>query len=181
MKSKSEPTLHTGHQRHLAKVWRLGTTAYAEFAHNYVVLMTLTTGRPTALTGRRDGSRNRRRKSAEVRSGCPCRRTSNGSSIDLPGPPTDRGGTPLQQKITERIRSMGFALSSTIRPAACEPTFTLEEHEMDTENGIHGEPERFTKKSSRNQLVESPLAVETKRIPRAVQRRSQTANPWHEN
>jgi dihydroxyacetone kinase len=62
---------------------------------------------------------------------------------------------------------MGVALSSTIRPAACESTFTLEEHEMGNGIGIHGEPERFTKKSSRNQLVESPLAVETKRILRA--------------
>lgn len=87
----------------------------------------------------------------------------------------------MQQKITERSRSMGVAPSSTIRPAACEPTFTLEEHEMDTENGIHDEPERFTKKTSWNQLVESPFAVGTRRIPRAVQGRSQAASPWHEN
>lgn len=173
-------TLHTGHLRHPAQVWRLATTAYAEFAHNYVVLMTSPTGRPAALTGGRDGSRNRRRKNAAVfvqdaRAGA--------RAMVLPstclGRPLRR--MPLQQKITERLRSMGFALSSTIRPATCEPTFTLEEHEMDTGIGIHGEPERFTKKSSWNQLVESPFAVETKRIPRAVQRRSQTANPWHEN
>lgn len=59
-------TPHTGPLRHPRQIWRLATTAYAEFAHNYVVLMTSITGRPAGLTGGPDGSRNRRRKNAEV-------------------------------------------------------------------------------------------------------------------
>lgn len=76
---------------------------------------------------------------------------------------------------------MGFASSSTMRPAACEPPFTFDEQDMDTGLRIPGEPQRYSKESSWNQLVESPFAVETDPILRAVQRRSQTANPCHEN
>ena len=46
----------------------------------------------------------------------------------------------LAAKSNERVRSMGVGLSPTILPAAGEPTFTLEDGEMEIGIGIHGEP-----------------------------------------
>lgn len=46
----------------------------------------------------------------------------------------------LAAKANERVRSMGVGLSPTILPAAGEPTFTLENDEMEIGIGIHGEP-----------------------------------------
>ena len=46
----------------------------------------------------------------------------------------------LATKTNDRVRSMGVGLSPTILPAAGEPTFTLEDGEMEIGIGIHGEP-----------------------------------------
>jgi dihydroxyacetone kinase-like protein len=48
--------------------------------------------------------------------------------------------TRLAAKANDRVRSMGVGLSPTILPAAGEPTFTLEDGEMEIGIGIHGEP-----------------------------------------
>jgi dihydroxyacetone kinase-like protein len=48
--------------------------------------------------------------------------------------------TRLAAKTNDRVRSMGVGLSPTILPAAGEPTFTLEDGEMEIGIGIHGEP-----------------------------------------
>lgn len=46
----------------------------------------------------------------------------------------------IAQRTVARTRTMGVGLSPTILPAAGEPTFTLEEGEMEIGIGIHGEP-----------------------------------------
>lgn len=46
----------------------------------------------------------------------------------------------LATKTNQRMGSMGVGLSPTILPAAGEPTFTLDEGEMEIGIGIHGEP-----------------------------------------
>ncbi|MGI5122523.1 dihydroxyacetone kinase family protein [Marinactinospora thermotolerans] len=57
-----------------------------------------------------------------------------------------RRGDPLEgvreiaQRTVDRTRTMGVGLSPTILPAAGEPTFTLDEGEMEVGIGIHGEP-----------------------------------------
>ncbi|MCU1408367.1 MAG: dihydroxyacetone kinase subunit DhaK [Microbacteriaceae bacterium] len=48
--------------------------------------------------------------------------------------------TRLAAKTNDRVRSMGVGLSPSILPAAGEPTFTLEDGEMEIGIGIHGEP-----------------------------------------
>lgn len=48
--------------------------------------------------------------------------------------------TRIAQRTVDRTRTMGVGLSPTILPAAGEPTFTLEEGEMEVGIGIHGEP-----------------------------------------
>lgn len=48
--------------------------------------------------------------------------------------------TRIAQKSVDRTRTMGVGLSPTILPAAGEPTFTLEDGEMEVGIGIHGEP-----------------------------------------
>lgn len=50
--------------------------------------------------------------------------------------------TRIAQKTIDATRTMGVGLSPTILPAAGEPTFTLEEGEMEVGIGIHGEPGR---------------------------------------
>lgn len=61
------------------------------------------------------------------------------------GASADRGDdlqkvTKVAQHTVDRTRTMGVGLSPTILPAAGEPTFTLEEGEMEVGIGIHGEP-----------------------------------------
>lgn len=46
----------------------------------------------------------------------------------------------IAQRTCDRTRTMGVGLSPTILPAAGEPTFTLDEGEMEIGIGIHGEP-----------------------------------------
>lgn len=46
----------------------------------------------------------------------------------------------IAQRTVARTRTMGVGLSPTILPAAGEPTFTLDEGEMEIGIGIHGEP-----------------------------------------
>jgi len=46
----------------------------------------------------------------------------------------------IAQRTSDRTRTMGVGLSPTILPAAGEPTFTLDEGEMEIGIGIHGEP-----------------------------------------
>ena len=46
----------------------------------------------------------------------------------------------LAAKTNDRVRSMGVGLSPTILPAAGEPTFNLDDGEMEIGIGIHGEP-----------------------------------------
>jgi phosphoenolpyruvate---glycerone phosphotransferase subunit DhaK len=46
----------------------------------------------------------------------------------------------VAEEINSRTRTMGVGLSPTILPAAGEPTFTLEEGEIELGIGIHGEP-----------------------------------------
>lgn len=48
--------------------------------------------------------------------------------------------TEIAQRTVNRTRTMGVGLSPTILPAAGEPTFTLDEGEMEVGIGIHGEP-----------------------------------------
>ncbi|MBM7502442.1 dihydroxyacetone kinase [Brachybacterium muris] len=48
--------------------------------------------------------------------------------------------TEIARRTCERTRTMGVGLSPTILPAAGEPTFTLDEGEMEIGIGIHGEP-----------------------------------------
>lgn len=48
--------------------------------------------------------------------------------------------TEIAQRSVDRTRTMGVGLSPTILPAAGEPTFTLDEGEMEVGIGIHGEP-----------------------------------------
>lgn len=43
-------------------------------------------------------------------------------------------------KTNDRMRSMGVGLAPTVLPAAGEPTFTLDDDEMEIGIGIHGEP-----------------------------------------
>lgn len=61
------------------------------------------------------------------------------------GAAADRGDdldavTETARRTVERTRTMGVGLSPTILPAAGEPTFTLDEGEMEIGIGIHGEP-----------------------------------------
>lgn len=46
----------------------------------------------------------------------------------------------VAEQVNAATRTMGVGLSPTILPAASEPTFTLEEGEMEIGIGIHGEP-----------------------------------------
>ncbi|MEE2039716.1 dihydroxyacetone kinase family protein [Nocardiopsis sp. CT-R113] len=46
----------------------------------------------------------------------------------------------VAQRTSDATRTMGVGLSPTILPAAGEPTFTLDEGEMEVGIGIHGEP-----------------------------------------
>ncbi len=46
----------------------------------------------------------------------------------------------IAQRTCDRMRTMGVGLSPTILPAAGEPTFTLDDGEMEIGIGIHGEP-----------------------------------------
>ncbi|WP_153393748.1 dihydroxyacetone kinase family protein [Ornithinicoccus halotolerans] len=48
--------------------------------------------------------------------------------------------TRVAQHTVDRTRTMGVGLSPTILPAAGEPTFTLDDGEMEVGIGIHGEP-----------------------------------------
>jgi len=48
--------------------------------------------------------------------------------------------TETAQRTVDRSRTMGVGLAPTILPAAGEPTFTLEDGEMEVGIGIHGEP-----------------------------------------
>ena len=48
----------------------------------------------------------------------------------------------LCQKVQDKVRSMGMALTSCTVPAAGKPTFELGEDEMEIGIGIHGEPGR---------------------------------------
>ena len=61
------------------------------------------------------------------------------------GAAADRGDdldavTEVARRAVARTRTMGVGLSPTILPAAGEPTFTLDEGEMEIGIGIHGEP-----------------------------------------
>jgi D-erythrulose 4-kinase len=61
------------------------------------------------------------------------------------GAAADRGDdldtvTAIAQRTCNRTRTMGVGLSPTILPAAGEPTFTLDDGEMEVGIGIHGEP-----------------------------------------
>jgi dihydroxyacetone kinase len=61
------------------------------------------------------------------------------------GAAADRGDdlaavTAIAQRTCDRMRTMGVGLSPTILPAAGEPTFTLDEGDMEIGIGIHGEP-----------------------------------------
>jgi D-erythrulose 4-kinase len=63
------------------------------------------------------------------------------------GAAADRGDdldtvTAIAQRTCDRTRTMGVGLSPTILPAAGEPTFALDEGEMEIGIGIHGEPGR---------------------------------------
>ena len=51
--------------------------------------------------------------------------------------------TEIAQRTCDATRTMGVGLSPTILPAAGEPTFTLDEGEMEIGIGIHGEPGQF--------------------------------------
>ncbi|MEE6282920.1 dihydroxyacetone kinase family protein [Georgenia sp. MJ170] len=51
--------------------------------------------------------------------------------------------TEIAQRASDRTRTMGVGLSPTILPAAGEPTFTLDEGEMEVGIGIHGEPGKY--------------------------------------
>ncbi|MGM0379571.1 MAG: dihydroxyacetone kinase subunit DhaK [Bacillota bacterium] len=46
----------------------------------------------------------------------------------------------IAQKVINNVRTMGMSLSPCIVPAAGEPSFELEENEMEIGLGIHGEP-----------------------------------------
>ena len=46
----------------------------------------------------------------------------------------------VAQRTAQRVRSIGFALTSCTVPAKGSPTFSLEENEMEFGVGIHGEP-----------------------------------------
>jgi dihydroxyacetone kinase-like protein len=48
----------------------------------------------------------------------------------------------LCRKVNANVRSMGIALTSCTVPAAGQPTFSLDETEMEIGIGIHGEPGR---------------------------------------
>ncbi|GMA94692.1 dihydroxyacetone kinase subunit DhaK [Pseudolysinimonas kribbensis] len=50
------------------------------------------------------------------------------------------GVASIARRVGERTRTMGVGLSPTILPAAGEPTFHLDEGEMEVGIGIHGEP-----------------------------------------
>jgi dihydroxyacetone kinase-like protein len=53
-----------------------------------------------------------------------------------------RACTALGERVNERTRSMGVALTSCTVPAAGKPTFSLPEDEIEMGVGIHGEPGR---------------------------------------
>jgi dihydroxyacetone kinase-like protein len=48
----------------------------------------------------------------------------------------------LCRRVNDRVRSMGMALTSCTVPSAGEPTFELDDDEMEVGIGIHGEPGR---------------------------------------
>lgn len=48
--------------------------------------------------------------------------------------------TAIAQKTADRVRTMGVGLAPTILPAAGEPTFELDDGDMEIGVGIHGEP-----------------------------------------
>ena len=54
--------------------------------------------------------------------------------------------TELANRVNDRVRSMGMALTSCTVPAAGKPTFELGEDEMEIGIGIHGEPGRERRK-----------------------------------
>lgn len=51
--------------------------------------------------------------------------------------------TQIAQRTVDRTRTMGVGLTPTILPAAGEPTFTLDDSEMEIGIGIHGEPGKY--------------------------------------
>lgn len=46
----------------------------------------------------------------------------------------------VAEKVVQNVRSMGMAISPCTIPAAGEPSFTLDDNEMEVGIGIHGEP-----------------------------------------
>jgi dihydroxyacetone kinase-like protein len=61
----------------------------------------------------------------------------------------------LARRCNDHVRSMGMALTPCTVPTAGEPTFTLEDDEMELGVGIHGEPGRETRPfASADEVVE---------------------------
>ena len=66
----------------------------------------------------------------------------------------------LGDRVNNRTRSMGVALTSCTVPAAGSPTFSLGENEMEMGVGIHGEPgRRRVKLASANAIADEMIAA----------------------
>jgi dihydroxyacetone kinase-like protein len=66
-------------------------------------------------------------------------------AFKLAGAAAERGDrleavTAVARKVTERVRTMGVALSPCIVPQVGKPTFSIKEDEIEIGMGIHGEP-----------------------------------------
>ena len=80
----------------------------------------------------------------------------------ISGAKSEQGGTldevkKVAEKVVANVRSMGMAISPCSLPATGEPSFTLEEDEMEVGIGIHGEPGIERKKISSADEIASEL------------------------
>ncbi len=80
----------------------------------------------------------------------------------IAGAKAEQGGTldevkEVAEKVVANVRSMGMAISPCSLPATGEPSFTLEEDEIEVGIGIHGEPGIERKKISTADEIASEL------------------------
>lgn len=80
----------------------------------------------------------------------------------ITGAKAEQGGTldevkAVAEKVVKSVRSMGMATSPCSLPATGEPSFTLEEDEMEVGIGIHGEPGIERKRISSADEIASEL------------------------
>jgi dihydroxyacetone kinase-like protein len=74
--------------------------------------------------------------------------------------------TALAERCNDEVRSMGMALTPCTVPTAGEPTFELDENEMEMGIGIHGEPGRErTQLAPADEVVDRLMAAVVEDLP----------------